>query len=59
MKTCFSTLGCPEWSFSDIISVASDLQYDGIEIRGILGELYAPPRSVCFCLRSATKQWKN
>ncbi len=42
MKTCFSTLGCPEWSFSDIVSVASDLGYNGIEIRGIQNELYAP-----------------
>lgn len=42
MKICFSTLGCPEWSFSEIISVASDLGYDGIEIRGIQRELYAP-----------------
>ena len=42
MKTCFSTLGCPEWSFTDIVSVASDLGYDGIEIRGISGELHAP-----------------
>ncbi|MDD5017678.1 MAG: sugar phosphate isomerase/epimerase [Eubacteriales bacterium] len=42
MKTCFSTLGCPEWSFSDIVSVSSDLGYNGIEIRGVLGELYAP-----------------
>lgn len=42
MKICFSTLGCPEWSFSDIVSVASDLGYNGIEIRGIQNELYAP-----------------
>lgn len=42
MKVCFSTLGCPEWSFSDIVSVASDLGYNGIEIRGIGRELYAP-----------------
>ena len=42
MKTCFSTLGCPNWSFADIISVASDLSYNGIEIRGIEGELHAP-----------------
>lgn len=42
MKTCFSTLGCPEWSFSDIVSVASDLGYNGIEIRGVMGELNAP-----------------
>lgn len=42
MKTCFSTLGCPEWSFADIVSVASDLGYNGIELRGIQHELYAP-----------------
>lgn len=42
MKTCFSTLGCPEWSFSEIVSVASDLGFDGIEIRGVQGELFAP-----------------
>ena len=35
MKLCFSTLGCPEWSFSDIISTACDMGYDGIEIRGV------------------------
>ena len=42
MKTCFSTLGCPEWSFSDIVSVAADLGYNGIEFRGVQNELYAP-----------------
>lgn len=35
MKLCFSTLGCPEWSFSDIISTACDMGYDGIEVRGV------------------------
>lgn len=42
MKICFSTLGCPEWSFSEIVSVASDLGYNGIEIRGVQRELFAP-----------------
>ncbi len=42
MKTCFSTLGCPEWSFAEIVSVASDLGFDGIEVRGIQNELYTP-----------------
>ena len=42
MKSCFSTLGCPEWSFSEIVSVASDLGYNGIEFRGVQGELYTP-----------------
>ncbi len=42
MKVCFSTLGCPEWSFTEIITFASDLGFDGIEIRGILSELFVP-----------------
>ena len=42
MKLCFSTLGCPEWNWDDIISVAKDLGYSGIEIRGVKKELFAP-----------------
>ena len=42
MKICFSTLGCPEWSFKDIIASAKDFGYDGIELRGIEGEMYLP-----------------
>ena len=39
MKLSFSTLGCPDWSFSDIVAVACDLGYDGVEIRGVGKEL--------------------
>lgn len=35
MKLSFSTLGCPDWSFSEIVSAACDLGYNGIEIRGV------------------------
>ena len=35
MKIAFSTLGCPDFSWSDIYSVAKDFGFDGIEIRGI------------------------
>lgn len=42
MKICFSTLGCPEWSWEDILATAKDFGYDGIEIRGIGKELYLP-----------------
>lgn len=42
MKLAFSTLACPRWSFNDIFSTAKDLGYDGIEIRGIADQLYAP-----------------
>lgn len=42
MKLSFSTLGCPSWSFNDILSTAKDLGFDGIEIRGIGSVMYAP-----------------
>lgn len=42
MKLCFSTLGCPDWGFKEIFSVAKDLGYDAVEVRGIANELNAP-----------------
>ncbi len=36
---CFTTLGCPDWTFPDIIKFAVANHYDGLEIRGILREL--------------------
>lgn len=42
MKIAFSTIGCPDWSLEEIITAAKDLNYDGIEIRGLGRELYAP-----------------
>lgn len=42
MKLAFSTLGCPGWSWNEIFATAKDLGLDGIEVRGIGGELYAP-----------------
>lgn len=42
MKLAFSTLGCPDWNFSEIISTAVDLDFDGVEIRGIENEVFAP-----------------
>lgn len=42
MKLSFSTLGCPGWSWEDMLSTAKDIGFDGIEIRGIGNELYAP-----------------
>ncbi len=35
----FSTLGCPDWSFQQIVGFAAQHGYDGIEIRGIQREL--------------------
>jgi len=38
----FSTLGCPDWPFDKIISFASQHNYDGIELRGLLREMFLP-----------------
>jgi hypothetical protein len=42
MKLCFSTLGCPDWSWSRVVEAAPRMGYDGLEIRGIQGEMYLP-----------------
>ena len=42
MKLSFSTLGCPEWNWNEILATAKDMGFDGIEIRGVGNELYAP-----------------
>ena len=41
MKTAFSTLGCPDWSWDEIVTMAKDLGFDGIEVRGVGQELIA------------------
>src|SRR6185436_17092025 len=38
----FSTLGCPDWSFQQIVDFAVKHNYKGIEIRGIKRELNLP-----------------
>ena len=35
----FSTLGCPDWTFRDIVNFAAKNNYDGIELRGIQRQL--------------------
>ena len=35
MKLCFSTLGCPDWSFEKVVSEAWCMGYSAIEVRGI------------------------
>lgn len=41
MKLAFSTLGCPDFSWTDIYSMAKDLGFAGIEIRGLGNEIFA------------------
>lgn len=41
MKISFSTLACPMYSWSDIYSMAKDLNFDGIEIRGLGEDIFS------------------
>jgi len=38
-KLSFSSLGCPGWSFEQIVNFAAEHGYEGIELRGIQKEL--------------------
>ena len=42
MKISFSTIGCPEWVWNEIVATAKDLGYDGIELRGLANRDYLP-----------------
>ncbi|HHY83775.1 MAG TPA: AMP-binding protein [Clostridiales bacterium] len=41
MKLAFSTLGCPDFSWTDIYTMAKDLGFGGIEIRGLGQDIFA------------------
>jgi fatty-acyl-CoA synthase len=41
MKISFSTLACPDFSWVDIYSMAKDLGFNGIEIRGLGNDIFA------------------
>ncbi|KRF06600.1 xylose isomerase [Paenibacillus sp. Soil766] len=42
MKIAFQTLATPNWSWAHTLSEAKRMGYDGIELRGIDGEMYLP-----------------
>ncbi len=39
MKTSFSTLACPDWNLSQVLTAAANYGYDGVELRVISREL--------------------
>ena len=39
MKLAFSTLGCSNWSIDEVVNSAKKYGFEGVEIRGIKGEL--------------------
>ena len=40
MKLSFSTLACPDYGFSEIYAMATDLGFDGIEVRGLGRDIF-------------------
>jgi len=40
MKIAFSTLGCPDFAWTDIYTLAKDFGFHGIEIRGLGGDIF-------------------
>jgi sugar phosphate isomerase/epimerase len=51
-KISFSTLGCPDWSWDQIVARGVEYGFDGVEVRQIAGETdlrkafaFSPPRS--------------
>jgi len=42
LKISFSTLGCPNWLWKEILVAANDLNYQGIELRGLGPDLFIP-----------------
>lgn len=42
MKIAYTTLSCPNWSWETILDETKRLNYDGIEIRGMEGEMFLP-----------------
>ncbi|MDF2671332.1 MAG: Xylose isomerase protein barrel [Paenibacillus sp.] len=41
-KIAFQTLACPDWEWTRILDEAVRLGYDGVELRGVKGEMYLP-----------------
>jgi len=42
MKIAFQTLACPDWEWEKILDEAGRLGYDGLELRGINGQMFLP-----------------
>ena len=40
MKIGFSTTGCPDFDWNEICSMAKDLGFSGIELRGLGGNMF-------------------
>ena len=48
MKLAFSTLGCPDWTFDEVLDRAQAMGYQAIELRGVNGKMKAEEMEVFF-----------
>ena len=48
MKLAFSTLGCPDWTFDEVLDCAAAMGYQAIELRGVNGKMRADEMDVFF-----------
>ncbi len=58
MKLSFSTLACPEYSFSDMYAMAKDLGFDGIEVRGLGRDIFDNRHNMPFAPESIAETAK-
>lgn len=42
MKLAFSSVACPEWDLATMVTRARELGYQGIELRGLQGQMHLP-----------------
>jgi len=42
VKIGFSTLACPGWDLGEVVEKAKEFGFDGVELRGLRGELNLP-----------------
>ena len=42
MKLAFSSVGCPGWELAEMVEKAKAFGYEGIELRGLSGQMYLP-----------------
>ena len=54
LQLCYNTLACPDWSWEQIVSSAQLYGYQGVEIRGIGGEL-----NLCKHPEFAGEAWRS
>src|SRR5437870_6285783 len=56
MKLGFSSMACPAWDLATILAKAKEFGYDGVELRGLAGQLHLPLAAELTADPAVTKQ---